>query len=128
MSVAIEPAGVSRRSLLRSGLGFAGAASFGALLPLSRPSAQTADITTTPVADLFLLQGAGCNVAVLPGPDGALMIDGGLPEHADALLEAVREATGNERVQMLVNTHWHDEQTGANQLVGRDGGTIFAHE
>jgi glyoxylase-like metal-dependent hydrolase (beta-lactamase superfamily II) len=28
----------------------------------------------------------------------------------------------------LINTHWHPEQTGANELVGKSGGVIFAHE
>ena len=56
------------------------------------------------------------------------MIDGGLAANADALLAAVRTATGNARVQTLINTHWHPEQTGANEAVGRSGGIIFAHE
>jgi cyclase len=59
---------------------------------------------------------------------GALMIDGGLAANADALLAAVRSATGSSRVHTLINTHWHPEQTGANEAVGRDGGVIFAHE
>jgi cyclase len=69
-----------------------------------------------------VFQGAGCNVVALPGPDGALMIDGGLAANADALLMAVK------RVHTLINTHWHREQTGANELVGRSGGVILAHE
>ena len=28
----------------------------------------------------------------------------------------------------VINTHWHPEQTGANEAVGRDGGVIIAHE
>ena len=64
----------------------------------------------------------------MPGPDGALMIDGGLAANADALLAAVRDATGSSRIHTLINTHWHPEQTGANEAVGRDGGVIFAHE
>ena len=56
------------------------------------------------------------------------MIDGGLAANADALLAAVKEATGNSRIHTLINTHWHPEQTGANEAVGRDGGVIFAHE
>ncbi|HLQ79252.1 MAG TPA: MBL fold metallo-hydrolase, partial [Terriglobia bacterium] len=36
--------------------------------------------------------------------------------------------TGNNRIHTLINTHWHPEQTGANELVGRDGGVIIAHE
>ncbi len=62
------------------------------------------------------------------GDDGALMIDGGLAANADALLRAVFAATGNDRVAMLINTHWHPEATGANEKVGAAGGTIFAHE
>jgi glyoxylase-like metal-dependent hydrolase (beta-lactamase superfamily II) len=89
---------------------------------------QTPNITTTDLNGLTLFQGAGSNVVAMPGPDGALMIDGGLASNADVLLNAVREATGNDRVQTLINTHWHPEQTGANVAVGRDGGTIIAHE
>ena len=62
------------------------------------------------------------------GADGALMIDGGLAANADALLAAVKDATRTTRIHTLINTHWHPEQTGANEAVGRDGGVIFAHE
>jgi glyoxylase-like metal-dependent hydrolase (beta-lactamase superfamily II) len=76
----------------------------------------------------MLLQGAGCNVIAIPGPDGALMIDGGLAANADALIAAVKSATKSTRIDTLINTHWHPEQTGANEAVGRAGGVIFAHE
>jgi cyclase len=59
---------------------------------------------------------------------GALMIDGGLAANAEALLAAVRDATGTSRIHTLINTHGHPEQTGANDAVGRSGGVIFAHE
>jgi glyoxylase-like metal-dependent hydrolase (beta-lactamase superfamily II) len=102
----------------------------GALFPALAVRSQSApNITTTDLGDgLWLLQGAGCNVVALRGDDGALMIDGGLAENADALLRAVYAATGNDRVHTLINTHWHPEQTGANEIVGRAGGVIFAHE
>jgi glyoxylase-like metal-dependent hydrolase (beta-lactamase superfamily II) len=64
----------------------------------------------------------------MPGTDGALMIDGGRAANADALLAAVKSATGSSRIHTLINTHWHPEQTGANEAVGRGGGVIFAHE
>jgi glyoxylase-like metal-dependent hydrolase (beta-lactamase superfamily II) len=96
-------------------------------------------ISTTDLGGVTLLQGAGCNVIAMPGPkerregvpvdgDGALMIDGGLAANAEALLAAVRDVTGRSRIHTLINTHWHPEQTGANEAVGRDGGVIFAHE
>ena len=56
------------------------------------------------------------------------MIDGGLAANADALLAAVRSATGASRIHTLINTHGHAEQIGANEAVGRAGGVIFAHE
>jgi glyoxylase-like metal-dependent hydrolase (beta-lactamase superfamily II) len=85
-------------------------------------------ITTVDVGGATLFEGAGCNVIARPGPDGALMIDGGLAANADALLAAVRTATRTTRIHTLINTHWHPEQTGANEAVGKSGGVIFAHE
>jgi cyclase len=116
----------SRRSFL-----YVGAAAFGYAVVeaglQARLIAQTA-ITATDLAGASLLQGAGCNVLALAGPDGALMIDGGLAANADALLAAVMKATRTTRINTLINTHWHPEQTGANDLVGKAGGVIFAHE
>ena len=105
-----------------------GAAALGsALLPASLATAQTR-ITTTDLSGVTLVQGAGCNVIAMPGQDGALMIDGGLAANADAVLAAVKSATRNTRVHTLINTHGHPEQVGANEVVGKDGGIIFAHE
>ena len=116
----------SRRRLLRAAL--AGAIA-GGLAPGSRTRAQPGPaIATTELGGLFLLQGAGCNVLALPGPNGALMVDGGLAANAGPLLAAVLAATGTTRVDTLVNTHWHPEQTGANERVGSAGGRILAHE
>jgi cyclase len=125
---------LSRRRFLRGTIGAvqaAGAASLGgAVVPILTARAQPAavSITTTDLGGLVLFQGAGCNVIAMPGDDGALMIDGGVAANADALLRAVFAATGNDRIDTLIDTHWHPEQTGANVLVGRSGGVIFAHE
>jgi glyoxylase-like metal-dependent hydrolase (beta-lactamase superfamily II) len=64
----------------------------------------------------------------VPGPEGALLIDGGLATNSSALLKAVGKATGSTRVSTLINTHWHPEQTGSNLPVGSRGGVIIAHE
>ena len=105
-----------------------GASAFAsALLSPSFATAQTR-ITATDLGGATLFQGAGCNVVALPGPDGALMIDGGLAANADALLAAIKKATGATRIHTLINTHWHPDQVGANDIVGRAGGVIVAHE
>jgi len=98
----------------------------GAVLP--EVAWAQARISTTDLGGAPLFQGTGCNVVALPGPDGALMIDGGLAANADALLAAVKNATHTTRINTLINTHWHPEQVGANEAVGRAGGVIFAHE
>ena len=116
----------SRRHFLRAGLGCLLMPGYGV-----GASQTSSPITATDLdgpGRLFLFQGAGCNVVAMHGEDGALMIDGGLAANADALLRAVKERTGNSRVHTLINTHWHPEQTGANEAVGRDGGIIIAHE
>ena len=115
---------LSRRAFLT-----AGATAAAALVPVLRASAwQPARISTTDLGGVTLLQGAGCNVLALAGPDGALMIDGGLAANAEALLAAVKSATAASRVHTLINTHAHPEQVGANEAVGKAGGTIVAHE
>lgn len=118
---------LSRRSFIGAGAGIFG----GALLPglALRAQQSAASITTTDLGGgLFLFGGAGCNVLALRGDDGALLVDGGLAANAEPLLRAVYAATGTTRVNTLINTHWHPEAVGANELVGRAGGKIFAHE
>ena len=118
---------LSRRCFLTTGAAALGSA----LLPTSSANAQqtAARIASTNLGGgVQLFQGAGCNVVAMPGPEGALIVDGGLAANAEALLAAVRTATGTTRIHTLVNTHGHPEQTGANEAVGRAGGVIFAHE
>ena len=139
---------LSRRRLLNGGLRVLGAISVGGVLgplrcgPLERVGSGAhhacrrrsgTAITTTPLmpkerGGLTLLQGAGCNVVAMPGPDGALLIDGGLAANSKALLKAVEQATGSTRVSTLINTHWHPEQTGSNLPLGSKGSVIIAHE
>src|SRR5207244_3605699 len=87
------------------------------LAPTRTVLAASNSITVTPltpkeIGGLTLLQGAGCNVVTAPGPEGALLIDGGLATNSKALLKAMEKATGHSRVSTLINTHWHPEQTG----------------
>ena len=79
---------LSRRDVLRGGLHVLGAASLAVgMAPAHAKSAPT--ITATPLSStkgpgsLTLLQGAGCNVVAMSGPEGSLLIDGGLGHHAD---------------------------------------------
>jgi glyoxylase-like metal-dependent hydrolase (beta-lactamase superfamily II) len=75
-----------------------------------------------------VLSGTGCNVLALAGPEGALMVDGGYKRDSADLLAAMAKATGSRKVNTLVNTHWHPAQTGCNEVLGKQGALIIAHE
>ena len=114
----------SRRTFLYTGV----AALVEAGLQARLQAQASSPLITADLGGATLFQVAGCNVIALPGPDGALMIDGGRAEGAGLLLPEVRKATGTTRIHTLINTHWHPEQTGSNVAVGRGGAVIFAHE
>ena len=117
---------ISRRSLLRGGAQALVAASLLRSVPTF--SAGARDIRVQDLNGLSLFTGAGCNVVALGGPDGALLVDGGLAANSPALLKVVAAQLKTKRVSTLINTHWHPEQTGSNLAVGNAGGTIIAHE
>lgn len=76
---------------------------------------------------IYVVTGAGGSVAVWTGQDGIVLVDGGLESQAPQLLEAVaRIAPG--AVRFVVNTHWHPDHTGVNELASRAGAVIIAHE
>ena len=120
----------SRRRFLQLAAG--GAASAALLsVPGREASAATRGpaLGATPLGGgLSLLTGAGANVVSLNGPDGLLLVDGGTKAQSGALLKLALKQAGAKRVHTLFNTHWHPEQTGANERLGRDGARIIAHE
>jgi glyoxylase-like metal-dependent hydrolase (beta-lactamase superfamily II) len=55
-------------------------------------------------------------------------VDGCSAGGADALAKAVSALPGAGPVHTLFNTHWHPEQTGSNERLGKAGATIIAQE
>ena len=74
-----------------------------------------------------VLTGDGGNIAVIIGDDGLLMIDGGLVQRAADLQKAVMDVDSH-RVRILFNTHWHYDHVGSNELLGKGGTKIIAHD
>jgi cyclase len=125
---------ISRRTLLRTSLGAAGAvASSGMLSSVLATSANAktavAAIESERLADdLLLYRGAGGNVVVATSGEGLLLVDGGSPERSPALLKRIFAETGQRKVQQLVNTHWHWDHSGSNEALAKQGAAILSHE
>jgi glyoxylase-like metal-dependent hydrolase (beta-lactamase superfamily II) len=77
---------------------------------------------------LALISTAGTNVVALSPPEGLVVVDTGAPDRSDALMAALLRLPSGHRIQTVFNTHWHPENTGANEAVRRYEATIIAHE
>jgi glyoxylase-like metal-dependent hydrolase (beta-lactamase superfamily II) len=76
---------------------------------------------------LLLVRGAGANVLVARDDGGLLFIDGGLKAHGKSLLALAQRELDARPAHTLINTHWHPEHTGLNELLGRQRARILAH-
>ena len=83
---------------------------------------------------LSLVTAGGTNVLALSAPDGLVIVDSGTPELIVQLmgslkqLPPLRQGSAGQAVTTVFNTHWHLENTGANEVLGLSGATIIAHE
>lgn len=66
------------------------------------------------------------NIIVLSSPDGYLLVDH--PEAvANSIVQKALDGLGKKPVRFLVNTHWHYDHVGGNEIYGPDA-IIVAHE
>jgi glyoxylase-like metal-dependent hydrolase (beta-lactamase superfamily II) len=125
--------GVMRRVVsLRTGC-FAFAAAqllLGAAVAQEQP--REATVTTQQLApDLHVLFGAGGgqvagNVLVSLGEQGALVVDTGFPVFVPKYREAIA-ALGGGVITYAINTHWHDDHSEGNKILGPDRALLVAH-
>jgi glyoxylase-like metal-dependent hydrolase (beta-lactamase superfamily II) len=91
--------------------------------------AAGAPLATESLGDgLIWVRGAGANVVVLRDAAGLVFIDGGLKARSAELLKLAQQQLDRTSAHTLINTHWHPEQTGLNEIVGKQGAKIIAHE
>jgi glyoxylase-like metal-dependent hydrolase (beta-lactamase superfamily II) len=73
--------------------------------------------------NVYLISGAGGNIAVQTGDLGVVVVDTGLAQSAPKVVEAIRKLSGKP-IQYIVNTHFHADHTGGNEIVRKAGVTI----
>ena len=111
---------LDRRQLLT---GIAGGLLGGLTLP--RPGLAQQPGTVPLTSRLSLLTTGRTNVLARAGSEGLVLVDSGAPELTDSLMASLRPLG---RVSTLFNTHFHTENTGANEPLRQAGTTIVAHE
>jgi len=75
---------------------------------------------------VHMLEGAGGNIGVSVGEDGTLIIDDQFAPLADKIANALNQL-GGDRPKLVLNTHYHSDHTGSNNVFGTSG-TIIAHD
>jgi len=90
------------------------------------PDFSKVEIKTTHLGDtIYMLEGQGGNITVAVGKDGIIMVDGQYAPLHDKIKAAI-EAISKKPIKYLINTHFHGDHTGGNELFARDGATIVA--
>jgi cyclase len=69
----------------------------------------------------------GLNVGMSSGDDGILLVDA-QDEPAVSRLQAEIAKRSDQPVRIVINSHWHFDHVGANELYRRQGATIIAQE
>jgi len=84
--------------------------------------------------NVYMLVGAGGNIAVQTGDEGVLVVDTGVAQTRDKVLAAIRQLS-TKPIRWMINTHAHPDHTGGNETVSQAGLTvngnpaaIIAHE
>jgi cyclase len=89
--------------------------------------ASTAIKTTKLYDNVYLLQGAGGNMAVQTGEQGKILIDSSFSTAVPKIREAM-DALSKDPPHALINTHWHIDHTDGNDGMHSAGYTILAHQ
>ena len=83
------------------------------------------EIKTTKVAgNVWMLEGSGGNIGVSVGNDGILIVDDQFAPLAEKIRTALEKLSQN-RLRFVINTHWHGDHTGGNEVFGETA-TIVA--
>ncbi len=112
-----------RRAMLVAGL-----AAIAVAVPAQERDWSKVEIQSEPLGSgIYMLTGAGGNIGLSVGEDGAVLIDDQFAPLSEKIKAAVA-AVSPKPIRFVINTHWHGDHTGGNEPLGRAGAVIIAHD
>jgi len=105
------------------------------LIPFSARSQQNNDFSkvemkvTKVSGNIYMLEGAGGNIAASVGEDGIVIVDDEFAPLADKIQAALKNLGITDKpVRFVINTHYHGDHTGGNVPFNNAGSTIIAQD
>jgi glyoxylase-like metal-dependent hydrolase (beta-lactamase superfamily II) len=79
--------------------------------------------------NIYMLQGAGGNIAASVGEDGIVIVDDQYAPLADKIQAALKGLGVTDKpVRFIINTHFHGDHTGGNAPFANAGSTVIAQD
>lgn len=105
---------------------------FAILLMVNAAGAQQdfskVEIKVTKVSgNIYMLEGAGGNIAASVGEDGIVIVDDQFAPLAEKIQAALKGIT-DKPVRFIINTHYHGDHTGGNEAFTNQGSTVIAQD
>ena len=94
--------------------------------PRARAQAQQAESRSSGLEviqirpTVYAIFGAGANIVVQVGPDGAIVVDSGTTEKADAVVAAIKRLT-SQPIRIIFNTSVDADHVGGNETLAKAG-------
>jgi cyclase len=106
-----------------------------AMLGSRAVSAQEPDFSKVQIkvskvsGNIYMLEGAGGNIAASVGEDGIVIVDDQFAPLAEKIQAALKDlGVTTKPVRFVINTHYHGDHTGGNEPFNNAGATLIAHE
>ena len=74
--------------------------------------------------NVYMIAGAGANITVVFGGDGAVVVDAGRAENADAVIAAIKKIT-TQPIRYVIDTSADADHVAANERIAKAGKTLF---
>jgi cyclase len=79
--------------------------------------------------NIYMLEGAGGNIAASIGEDGIVIVDDQFAPLADKIQAALKaQGVTDKPVRFVINTHYHGDHTGGNAPFANSGSTVIAQD